>query len=110
LVDTSRIFGEVIRDLLRDQSGARVVGELHGPSDLRGAMCRTRANCVIVATTAEEVPGPFRELISEFSSVKLLTLVEEGGGGFVWELEPRQGRADSTTMTRQDLLDAIGVG
>jgi hypothetical protein len=73
-------------------------------------MCRTRANCVIVATTAEEVPGPFRELIREYSSVKLLTLVEEGGGGYVWELEPRRGPADSMTMTRQDLLEAIGVG
>jgi hypothetical protein len=70
-------------------------------------MCETSANCLIVGTSDERLPPDCQDLIDDYSAVKLVVLVEEGGEGVVWHLEPRRGRAG--TMTRQGLLQAIGV-
>lgn len=107
LVDTSRIFADLIREFFRDAPGVTLVGEVHQPADLKSAMCETSANCLIVATRDDRLPADCQDLIDDYSNVKLVVLVEEGNDGIVWHLEPRHVRAGA--MTRQGLLQAIGA-
>jgi hypothetical protein len=105
LVDTSRMFSDVIREFLRDQPDVALVGEVRHPADLRAVMCGTCANCVIVASGEDRLPADCRDLMDQYSNVKLVVLVGEGSDGFVWHMEPRRERAGA--MTRTELLSAI---
>lgn len=102
------MFGELIREFVRDQPDVTVVGDVNDPTQLRSAMYATRANCVIVASSDGQLPPDCQDLMDDYASVKLVLLVEEGRDGFVWHFEPQ--RASAGVMTRQGLLSAIGAG
>jgi hypothetical protein len=101
------MFGELIREVIRDHPDVTLVGEVQQPADLRSVMSGTSANCVIVASGEDRLPADCQDLVDDYSSVKLVVLVEEGTDGFVWHMEPRRERAGA--MTQEDLLSAIGA-
>jgi hypothetical protein len=108
LVDTTRMFGELIRELVRDKPEVTLVGEVHQPVDLNAVMCETGANCVIVAAPDGRLPPDCQDLMDGYAAVKLVLLIEEGCDGAVWHLEPRRVPSEGA-VTREDLLSAIGV-
>jgi DNA-binding NarL/FixJ family response regulator len=107
LVDTSRMFGDLIREFLRDHPEVNVVGEVHHPADLRSVICTTNANCLIVASSGDRLPADCQDLMDDYSSLKLVALVEEGRDGFIWHLEPR--RVHAGAMSQEELLSVIGA-
>ncbi|MGH2768548.1 MAG: hypothetical protein ACRDIF_06290 [Actinomycetota bacterium] len=90
LVDIPGILSEIFKEIIALEPDTKVVGELANAAGLRAAVDLTAPNVVILGLSDSALPAVCGELLMAYPSLRIMALVAEGRGGFLFELRPRK--------------------
>lgn len=88
IVDLPRVMREIIRDLLSDEQGLRLVVEASADVDLSGLVDATRADVIVMSLPDVGLPREAGHMLAQHPGVRLLGVVADGRDAILYELRP----------------------
>jgi hypothetical protein len=104
LVETPRLVGDIVEELIARESDIELVGTIRAERDLAGAVKRTRADVILCHVAGAALPPAYRGLFEMYPHLKVLAIEASGRTGFVYELRPVRAPLE---VWPQGLVDAI---
>lgn len=89
-METTRLLGDILREILTREPDIEVVGELRNASELPAILDRTGADIVVFGLSDQDLPPLCDDVVRRHPNLRLLAVEDIGSHGFIYEMRPQK--------------------